>query len=924
MFRDVKIQIIEGGDGMQHRRLWYRGGLGLALAMSVIGYRESRSIIQAIPRSQLSGNQTISSTSSVFSDTEAMSQGEVSTSMAPTGPNYQEDKVLVSQSGSESVSNRYHTSTIQGNVDENQRSETAITRATKAAVMVNGTVKMTLDTNGTLHLSGGSFGTSVGSSAGSWLVKTLNANGYQATQVLKIVIDGQITATTIHDYSYLFANLPNVTNIDGLANLNLTGVTDISWMFAGCSQLVALDVNSWDVSQVTKMQATFQNCAKLATVNVANWDTHSVQYLIDTFNGASSLTSLPVGKWNTSKVATLMRTFTDCTSLTSLDVANWDTRLVTNMSAMFRGMTKVKTLPVDKWQTGRVINMQLVFSGDTSLESLNVANWDTSRVNSLDGTFAKLPNITSLPLDNWNTSNIETLRNTFYNDAKLAKLPLDNWNVSKVIDLNSTFSGCASLTTLPIAKWNTQNVQNLGFTFAGMSSVTALPVDNWQTSNVTNMAGTFANVDEVKQLPISKWRTQNVQNMAGTFSEMSRAMALPVDDWQTGNVTTMRGIFTKVRQVNNLPVGKWDTSRVVDMGQVFYGNPQLTSLPIENWKTSSATDMSQMFAECSGLQALNLGAWNTAKVTNFGATFQNTKLEQLDLTGWNTNSARSYADTFDAQLPPKRLLLGPSFNFFNSERWNLPAPSNEAPYIGKWHSLNNKKVYTSTDLMTKYDGKNLVGEFEWATGNTITVKYVDATGKELAANTKISGITGDAYHIKPIEIEGYMPDQPAGIQGKFTDKDETITLTYSLGKLMFISAPKSIDFGQNLITGKPENYGATYDTDLVIQDGRSLGATWSLNATLAATGFTGEKSVHPLTAVLRYKDQQTGKESTLTPGVASLIVNNYQTVSHQGVNVLGTRSTLGMLSLQVPTDRVLTDTYQTTLTWTLARTVPNR
>lgn len=99
------------------------------------------------------------------------------------------------------------------------------------------------------------------------------------------------------------------------------------------------------------------------------------------------------------------------------------------------------------------------------------------------------------------------------------------------------------------------------------------------------------------------------------------------------------------------------------MGQVFYGNPQLTSLPIENWNTSSATDFSQLFAEDSGLQTLSLGAWNTTKVTNFESVFQNTSLDKLDLTGWNTNSAQTYTNAFSSKLPPKRLLLGPSFNF---------------------------------------------------------------------------------------------------------------------------------------------------------------------------------------------------------------------------------------------------------------------
>lgn len=869
---------------MQHRQLWYRGGLGLGLALVVVGYRGSRTVIRAVPRAQLSVDQKMPSTSSVFSASKLTLQDEANNSAPQVSPEAQEssgpDKQSDLTSGSSTStsssgissgnsSGNSSGSTILENAKNNQTSETA---TTKAAEMVNGTVKMILDTNGTLHLSGGSFGASLGSATGSWIVKTLTANGYQPTQVSKIVIDGKITATTMTNYSYLFANLPNVTAIDGLANLNLTGVTDISWLFLNCSQLGALDLNSWDVSSVIRMEGTFQNCAKLVTLNVANWNTDSLQYLIDTFNGDSSLTSLPVGKWNTSKVATMMRTFTDCSSLTSLDIANWDTRVVTNMSAIFRGMSKVKSLPIDKWQTGRVVNMQLVFSGDTSLESINVANWDTSRATALDGTFAKLPNIKSLPLDNWNTSNVQTIRSTFYGDTNLTQLPIDNWNVGKVFDFNSTFSGCASLTTAPVANWNTQSATNLGYTFEGMTSLTSLPVDNWQT----------------------------------------------------GNVTTMRGIFTKVSQVKNLPVGKWNTAKVVDMGQVFYGNPQLTSLPIENWNTSSATDFSQLFAEDSGLQTLSLGAWNTTKVTNFESVFQNTSLDKLDLTGWNTNSAQTYTNAFSSKLPPKRLLLGPSFNFFKSESWHLPNPSSEAPYIGKWRSLNNKKVYTSADLMTKYDGKTIVGEFEWATGNTITVKYVDAAGKSLAPDTKISGATGDAYHIKPIEIEGYVPDQPDGVQGNFTDKDETITLMYSPGGLMFASAPQTINFGQNPITGKSESYGASYDTGLVIQDGRSIGSTWSLNATLSASGFTSKQSARPLAAVLSYKDQQTGGESILTPGVARLIVNNHQTVSNQGVNILGQKTALGALSLQVPTDRALTDTYQATVTWTLNQGVPNR
>ncbi|WP_446197451.1 BspA family leucine-rich repeat surface protein [Lactiplantibacillus pentosus] len=491
----------------------------------------------------------------------------------------------------------------------------------------------------------------------------------------------------------------------------------------------------------------------------------------------------------------------------------------------------------------------------------------------MDGTFSDLPNVTTLPIASWKTSGVSTLRHAFNGSTGLTSLPIGGWDISNVFDMNGTFEGCTGLTSLPIGNWNTSSVLNLGSTFAGMTNLTSLPIDKWDTSKVSTMSGTFKNVPKMKTLPISSWKTSNVKTMA----------------------------------------------------QLFAANPQFTSLPIDNWNTGSVTDLSEIFSGDSGLKELNLGAWNTANVVKFDQAFVGTQLDKLDLLGWNTASASSYTNTFSTKIAPKHLILGKNFKFFGSTAWNLTKPSEESPYVGRWRSLNNQKVYSSADLMTKYDGQSIVGEFVWATGNTITVKYVDAAGNSLAPDTKLSGVTGDAYHIKPIAIEGYTPDKPDGVQGTFTDKDETITLTYSTaGELMFVSAPKTIDFGENKITGKPENYGATYDTGLVVQDGRKLGSTWSLNATLAANGFTGAKSSRPLTATLSYKDQQTGNEAVLAPGVASAVISNHQTVSHQNVNVLGQSAALGSLYLKVPTDQALTDTYETTVTWTLGATVANR
>ena len=913
---------------MQDQRLWQWGSLGLALAVGILVSGRPQSTIEAVPQAPIETEQTMPVATSVFTPVSSSSPSQSSHQVAAVTSAVEGQTVRAAsaaQAGSSSTGSfgRNHLSTTLENDRQTQRSETALTRA---ADMSNGTVKMTMATDGTLHLSGGAFGTSLGTITGSWIVRTLAANGYQAAQVVKIKIDDRITVKNVTSYDYLFAGLPNLTSIEGLVNLDLSSVTsleslfkedhqlqqvdfgqtnftkvqsfqsmffacsaltkvagisqwqtasvkDISRMFAGDAQLTTLDLNGWDVSHVTSMFGMFSNCAKLVTLNVADWNTQSLLRMDDAFSGDSALTNLAVGKWNTSNVTDLTRTFTGCTSLTALDIANWDTRRVVSLASTFMGMTNLKSLPVDNWQTARVDSMQLTFYGDSNLTTLPIAKWDTGQVTSLKGTFALLKRLTALPVDNWNTSKVTSLAQTFYGDTGLTALPISRWDVSQVTDMSSVFADCSQLTTLPVANWHTQNVRGLSFAFKGMTNLTTLPIDNWNTSQVTSLGSTF----------------------------------------------------NSVKALTTIPVGNWDTSQVIDMSSTFFNNPQLTSLPIAHWNTSSVTMMAQLFLDCSGLKQLDLGAWNTDKVTNFGYTFGNTALERLDLLGWNTKNAQNYVATFGGGQAPKHILLGPNFNFFNSLDWQLPAPSQVAPYIGKWRSLNDSKLYTSNELMTKYDGKTIAGGFEWATGRTITVKYADAAGNTLAPDTKITGATGEAYHIVPIAIEGYVPDQPDGVQGTFATQDETITLVYSPGKVQFKSVPGKIDFGLNPITGDTEKYGAKYDNaGLVIQDGRLLGSTWSLTAKLAATGFTGQTSTRPLAAVLSYQDRKNGTQPTLTPGAAVQIVDNYQTDAHLGVTILGTESALGALYLKVPTDQALSETYQTTVTWTLGQTVPNR
>ncbi|MDE7266054.1 MAG: BspA family leucine-rich repeat surface protein, partial [Lachnospiraceae bacterium] len=102
------------------------------------------------------------------------------------------------------------------------------------------------------------------------------------------------------------------------AEINVTGMTDASYMFYECANLVSVDVSCLDTTNVTRMNQMFEGCR--------------------------SLTSLDLGNFDTGKVADMHGMFRGCSSLTELDLSNFDVKNVLNMSGIFSGCTGLSTM----------------------------------------------------------------------------------------------------------------------------------------------------------------------------------------------------------------------------------------------------------------------------------------------------------------------------------------------------------------------------------------------------------------------------------------------------------------------------------------------------------------------------------------------------------------------------------------------------
>ncbi|MCC9081972.1 DUF285 domain-containing protein [Enterococcus faecium] len=84
------------------------------------------------------------------------------------------------------------------------------------------------------------------------------------------------------DSAYLFSSdvtgakyLNNLTEIEGLNQLDTSNVTNMSYMFQGMSNLTSLDLSSFDISKVTDMSYMFYNNG-VTSLDLSGFDTSKV------------------------------------------------------------------------------------------------------------------------------------------------------------------------------------------------------------------------------------------------------------------------------------------------------------------------------------------------------------------------------------------------------------------------------------------------------------------------------------------------------------------------------------------------------------------------------------------------------------------------------------------------------------------------
>ena len=392
-------------------------------------------------------------------------------------------------------------------------------------------------------------------------------------KIRKVVFDASFANARPTSCYMWFDRCYDLTEIEGIANLNTEEVTNMRSMFSACRSLTSLDVSHFNTQKVEDMSDMFSGCSGLKSLNVSHFDTQNVKDMNSMFYNCSSLTSLDVSNFNTQNVTNMGYMFSWCEGLNSLDLSKFDTQNVKYMNDMFWSSSALKTIYVsDKFVTTKVSSGGDMFKDCTSLKG--AIDFDASKT---DHTYA-----------NYNTGYFTLKHSTAY-------------VVFNEVDGTLTFGYGAK----PAGAYDLNEGSNNPAWYDQRTNIKKVVFDaSFANARPTSCKMWFYSCNNLTEIEgIANLNTEEVTSMDGMFTRCSKLTSLDLSNFNTQKVTNMFGMFTRCSKLTSLDLSKFDTQKVTDMTYMFSGCSALTTIYVsDKFVTTKVSDGTDMFYGCTSLK----------------------------------------------------------------------------------------------------------------------------------------------------------------------------------------------------------------------------------------------------------------------------------------------------------------------------------
>jgi len=207
---------------------------------------------------------------------------------------------------------------------------------------------------------------------------------------------------------------------DNFELLNLSEVTDISYIFKDCTNLEKIVLSFlYSMNKIKNIDSLFYNCKNLVQI--------------------SKIESL-----HTKYITNMDSVFNNCLKLKSLKKFNFQAKGVESFNNLFHNCSLLKTLPeISGWDMRNAKTLKGMFSGCRNLESLpDISNWKLENVVNLEEMFAgcRIENPPDFTKCKWDLKNLKTFDKIFYNSF-VAKINFENWKIGnlEIVSKNNIF-----------------------------------------------------------------------------------------------------------------------------------------------------------------------------------------------------------------------------------------------------------------------------------------------------------------------------------------------------------------------------------------------------------------------------------------------------------------------------------------------------
>ena len=145
------------------------------------------------------------------------------------------------------------------------------------AKYADGTLTFQYGYKKTIDGSNGEYELNTGEKEPGWLGKN--------SSITKVVFDESFkNARPTTGYKW-FCDYFKLTEIENISYLNTSEMTDMGYMFTGCSSLQSLDLSNFNTVKVTDMRKMFYTCSKLQSIIISkDFTTKSVKYTTAMFS----------------------------------------------------------------------------------------------------------------------------------------------------------------------------------------------------------------------------------------------------------------------------------------------------------------------------------------------------------------------------------------------------------------------------------------------------------------------------------------------------------------------------------------------------------------------------------------------------------------------------------------------------------------